>query len=364
MPTNSTSRYGPKVNSEQARDFLLRLFTGPASAVPPICLWGKHGIGKTELIRDLATQQTWPLVSISPAQFEEMGDLLGLPFLDQGSGDHYPQTRFAPPEWVPQIAGPGILLVDDFNRADDRILRGLMALWQERKLSSWALPDDWYIVLTANPEGDIYSVTPVDEANLTRMLHLQLEFDVKSWVNWAREQELAEEGIAFVLKYPETINGQQTTPRTLAYFLRLWEQYGKPNPEDAQLQILAESALAQETAHQFIRFLRNQDYALPDPATLLAQSTAQTSALLENLQQANSPRNDLISQLCSSLLQYLAKQVPLNKEQAQQLLAFLLNENLPAEQVLLVLHGLSERQHPVLPQLLAVPQLGQLMLGD
>ena len=40
-------------------------------------------------------------------------------------------TVFAPPAWVPTADGPGILLLDDVNRADDRILRGLMQLLAE-----------------------------------------------------------------------------------------------------------------------------------------------------------------------------------------------------------------------------------------
>ena len=40
--------YGPEVSIVEAKAFLLRLFDKPADRVPPVCLWGKHGIGKTE----------------------------------------------------------------------------------------------------------------------------------------------------------------------------------------------------------------------------------------------------------------------------------------------------------------------------
>ncbi|MEL6657672.1 MAG: AAA family ATPase [Bacteroidota bacterium] len=363
MSVNPTSKYGPAVNTQQARDFLLRLFEVPAKDTPPVCLWGRHGIGKTELIKDIAAAQAWPLISISPAQFEEMGDLIGLPFLDQQS-ETSTTTRFAPPDWVPQDKGPGILLIDDFNRADDRILRGLMALWQERRLSSWSLPDQWYIVLTANPEGDIYSVTPVDEANLTRMLHLELQYDVKSWVAWAQSQNLAEEAITFVQQHPEVIDGQQTTPRTLTFFFRLWRQYGKPAAKEPLLLTLAESAISRQAARQFIQYLQDDTFKLPDILTLLQQSASQTSTLLTQLQNGQAPRNDLISQLCARLLQYVEQRPQLSEEQTQQLLRFLMNEQLPTEQLLLILHSLSAMQHSVLPPLLKEPRLGQLILGD
>ena len=47
----------------------------------PVCIWGLHGIGKTALVQAFAAQQDphWALAYCAPAQFEEMGDLHGLP---------------------------------------------------------------------------------------------------------------------------------------------------------------------------------------------------------------------------------------------------------------------------------------------
>jgi len=52
-------------------------------------------------------------------------------------------TIYLPPDWVPKAdeSGPGILLLDDINRADDRILRGLMQLLQEFEMFSMDLTE-------------------------------------------------------------------------------------------------------------------------------------------------------------------------------------------------------------------------------
>ena len=112
-----------------------------------------------------------------------------------------------------------MLLIDDINRADDRILRGCMQLLQNYELSSWRLPDKWQIVATANPEGADYSVTPMDDAMLTRMIHTTLIFDHKVWAQWAYSSGVDDRGISFVLTYPELINSERTTPRSLTQFL-------------------------------------------------------------------------------------------------------------------------------------------------
>ena len=49
-----------------------------------------------------------------------MGDLHGMPNVidpdEKVSGDEY--TVYSPPDWVPTEEGPGILLLDDINRAE------------------------------------------------------------------------------------------------------------------------------------------------------------------------------------------------------------------------------------------------------
>jgi MoxR-like ATPase len=115
---------------------------------------------------------------------------------------------------VPREEGPGILLLDDLNRADDPILRGLMQLLQNFEMFSWTLPNKWQIVCTANPEDSDYSVTPMDDAMLTRMLHVSLRFDVRAWAAWALRHGVDSRGVDFVLTYPELVSGQRTTPRS------------------------------------------------------------------------------------------------------------------------------------------------------
>ena len=52
-----------------------------------------------------------------------------------------------------------------------------MELFQFYQTSSWALPEKWFILLTANPSGKDYFVQKVDQAILDRMLHIEVNFD-------------------------------------------------------------------------------------------------------------------------------------------------------------------------------------------
>lgn len=44
-------------------------------------IWGNHGLGKTQLVTEYAREKGWGLAYCAPAQFEEMGDLHGIPTL-------------------------------------------------------------------------------------------------------------------------------------------------------------------------------------------------------------------------------------------------------------------------------------------
>ena len=97
------------------------------------------------------------------------------------------------PIMVPQ---KGIIILDDFNRADIRILKGTMQLIQDYKTLSWALPEGWTIFLTANPSEseDQYAVAELDGAMVTRMRHCQLEADKFEWAKWAEVEGIDKRG--------------------------------------------------------------------------------------------------------------------------------------------------------------------------
>jgi len=260
----------------------------------PICIWGPHGIGKTEMLKSVANELTiederskddkWLFTNIAPAQFEEMGDLLGMPSIDPGILDDPSddKTILVPPEWTPFKVeqkrfeetgkhGPGIFLIDDANRADIRIISGLMQLLQDYELASWSMPEGWHIVLTANPPGGEYIVKEMDDAMMTRMLHIEMRYDEKVWARWAESQHIDPRGISFVLGYPELITGKRTTPRTLVQFFNAIEGIDNlKNRENADLvTTIGRSCLDPETVAAFLQFVRNSWSKIVQPNEIL-----------------------------------------------------------------------------------------------
>lgn len=288
--------------------------SGKIKRPTPICIWGLHGIGKTDLVRSIAKTNNWRFRYCAPAQFEEMGDIHGLPYKHDGGDNAIDglSTKFMPPDWVPKEheEGPGILLLDDINRADDRILRGLMQLLQDFSLFSWSLPKKWQIVCTCNPELGDYSVTTLDDAMLTRMLHFTMVYDLKAWVKWAIKEKIDHRGIAFVMSYPEIVTGKRTTPRSLAQFFEQIKKIPDLKKELDLVSVLAQSSLDKIAATSFISFINDELAELVDPDEIL--NTKEWSSIEEkisNLVSASSgaKRIDRLSTVCTRLMLLLSE---------------------------------------------------------
>lgn len=353
------TRFLARVWSTGERDLAAR------RAPTPACVWGTHGIGKTSIIEQLAAERGYALAYAAPAQFEEMGDLHGLPELRDREGGGR-ETRFAPPSWVPRERGPGVLLLDDLNRADDRILRGLMQLLQRGALVSWALPPRWQIVATANPEDAEYSVTPMDDAMRTRMVHATLTFDAKAWARWALREGVDPRGIDFVLTYPEAITGRRTTPRSLTQFFALIADIPDLAADLPALEALGLSALDEVTVASFVAFARDGLTKLLTPDEILESDAprALEQRIRELARDGEEVRLDRLGTVCTRLYLALTDRgyVP-TKKHGENLVRFLLHPELPNDLRLSLHRDLVAEGGETLAAMMRDPRLAALALA-
>ena len=369
--------YGQKLNSKKLKEIMSHIFLRNDEIAKkndngtPLCIWGTHGLGKTQIVKDFAREKGWKFTYCAPAQFEEMGDLHGMPsIMDPDktiSGDEY--TIYSPPEWVPTEKGPGILLLDDINRADDRILRGCMQLLQNFELSSWKLPERWQIVCTANPEGGDYSVTPMDDAMLTRMLHSTLIFNHKIWAEWALDNDVDPRGIAFVLTYPELVTGSRTTPRSLTQFFDQIKDIQDLKSEIELIHTLALSTLDDVTTSTFISFVNDQLQQLIDPEEILnAKKFSTIEKRINELSDdgEGGKRIDRFATICTRLFLHLTNKYnpSKNEEKVHQknLTSFLLIKEIPNDLRMSLYMDLSKNASELVKSMMRDKKLATILL--
>lgn len=148
----------------------------------PVLLEGPTGIGKSELVAQVANELgiAYQVLDLS---LLEPPDLVGLPVIENN------RTSFAAPLALPQD-GAGILMLEELNRAERYIQQPALQLLTARRLHQYQLPDGWTTCAAINPEHDEYQVTPLDPALRSRFLNVAVRADRTEWLAWAHANSL------------------------------------------------------------------------------------------------------------------------------------------------------------------------------
>jgi len=155
----------------------------------PVLLRGRHGIGKSQVVYQVATTMRLPVVERRASQMTE-GDLLGIPSPDGISINGEQASKFRPFEWLVQACTePVILFFDEVDRATVEVRQGIFELTDSRKLAGWHLHEDTVICAAINggEHGSQYQVGEMDPAELDRWTTFDVEPTVEDWLDWAKD---------------------------------------------------------------------------------------------------------------------------------------------------------------------------------
>jgi len=167
-----------------------------------IMLSGKHGIGKSEILTNFFASKGMKVVSLFLGQMSDPGDLIGLPFKNETTGN----TEFMPPYWFPTDGKPIVLFLDELNRARPEVLQTIMDLALNKKLAGKELPDGSRIISAVNA-GEEYQLTDLDPALVSRFNIYNFRPTPSEWLLWAAENKVDERVINFIQEHSELLDG-------------------------------------------------------------------------------------------------------------------------------------------------------------
>jgi hypothetical protein len=154
----------------------------------PVLVRGRHGVGKSEIVYQIAAARGLPVVERRASQMTE-GDLLGLPdTTDTASGRK--ATTWNAPDWmVTACEQPVLLFLDEVDRATMEVRQGLFELTDSRKINGWKLHPETLIVAAVNggEHGAQYQVGEMDPAELDRWTVFDVEPTTEDWLRWAKD---------------------------------------------------------------------------------------------------------------------------------------------------------------------------------
>jgi hypothetical protein len=302
---------------------------------------GESGIGKTSAIVQLAKELDFNFVKLNLSQIEEIGDLVGFPIrqfeiqrneesekiwvdenvLDEKFKQGYYTTGlnrmgYCPPEWISGKEKGGILLLDDWNRADMRFIQAVMELIDRQQYISWSLPKDWHIILTANPDNGDYLVSSIDNAQKTRFITVQLKFDTECWAKWAEESQIDGRCINFLLLHPELVT-KDVNSRSVSMFFNSISSIKSFDDSLPLIQMVGEGSVGPEFSSMFTMFINNKLDKMISPQHVIEQDEKYVLNTLKSIVgKDDNYRADLASTLSTRIVNYLdlfAKENPVEK---------------------------------------------------
>ena len=244
---------------------------------------------------------------------------------------------YAPPDWVPREPGPSILLLDDWNRASGRIIKGIMQLLQNYAMVSWSLPPGCNIVLTGNPDEQDYLVTSIDSAILTRIRSATLVHEAKEWAVWAQGAGIDSRLISFALSYPEMMVGpERTNPRTLAEFGRNLKRVPdvKSKENQKKFMMMGNSLLDEDTVRTSMVFFERDVEMVIEPEQILAgeEWIEKKVSKLMKADARGEKRVDVIGVICDRLFAYVVQpDVDPKKNEIENFQKFVTTGSLPED---------------------------------
>jgi len=186
----------------------------------PVMIWGPPGVGKSQIVADIANKHLVPLVDIRLSQIEP-SDLRGIPFRVNQT------VEWAIPDMLPNTykhGRYGILFLDEINAAPPSVSSAAYQLILDRRIGNYSLPDGWVIFAAGNRQGDRGITYSMPSPLANRFSHYTLDVDLNDWTQWAFLNGIDERIIAFLRFRPELLFDFNPDENPIAFpSPRTWE---------------------------------------------------------------------------------------------------------------------------------------------
>ena len=189
----------------------------------PVMFEGEHGLGKSEVVGQIAKEMGLKLISRRASQMTE-GDLIGLPKLDGN------QTVWLPPDWFKAACNePCLVFIDEIDRATDSVRQGFFELADSRCIFGHYLHPQTLVFSARNggKHGKNYKVHQMDMAELSRWFIQPFEPSVEDWLQWASAGNVHKVITDFIIHHQEHLErkvGEAVVPNKVYPCRRSWKR--------------------------------------------------------------------------------------------------------------------------------------------
>ena len=249
----------------------------------PVLLLGAPGIGKTQIMEQIARECGIALVSYTITHHTRQS-AIGLPFVSKQEfgGREYTVTEYTMSEIVAAVyekmektgLSEGILFIDEINCVSETLAPAMLQFLQCKTFGSHEIPQGWIIVAAGNPPEYNKSVREFDVVTMDRVKKIEVEPDFAVWKEYALRRQLHPAVIAYLnartanfYKMETTVDGRKfATPRgweDLSQMLTVYEQLGLTMDREVIGQYVQHEMIARDFANYLELYKKYQmDYQL------------------------------------------------------------------------------------------------------
>lgn len=219
-------------------------------AITPL-ISGKHGIGKSQMIKSIADDLGGVCITIEGGTLKE-GEITGLPYqyIDEsgstrfrflpyyaveriqseqkrlfqlsdkvkvetalcGDENRYAIENLTPTQKLDMLKNgtikPVIIFIDEINRTENSVYKELMNILLTRSVNGYNFP--WWVLFVGamNPstQNSLYATNEMDPAQLDRFIKIKVSDSAKEWLKYGREAGISPEILTFIKDNPKCLS--------------------------------------------------------------------------------------------------------------------------------------------------------------
>lgn len=251
----------------------------PAVRQRPILLMGPPGIGKTQIMEQVARECGIALSAYTITHHTRQS-AVGLPFIreEEFGGRVYSVTEYTMSEIIASIyhkmaetgLSQGILFIDEINCVSETLAPTMLQFLQCKTFGNQEIPKGWIIVAAGNPPEYNRSVREFDMVTLDRVRRIDVVSDYNVWKEYARNVQVHNALLSYLEIRPKNfyrveadVDGLQfVTARgweDLSELLKSYESLGIPMTTDIVHEFLRHGDVAEDVAAYIDLYQKYQD---------------------------------------------------------------------------------------------------------